>query len=166
MNLTLSGSKLSKRTFFRATIFPVSRSRARKTLLYVPCPIYIFSQHWTAFRKKNNLKWEKRSKKSFKNANYNKWLTEVINHVGKHNVSIQQKNRVEGKTKRVQLKYYQFCHVIAAGWIFKLDYSIVSACKIFLSYTSWWLSLSPRFMPYLSIAPSEYSARTLTLDPF
>lgn len=40
INLTLSGSKLSNRTFFKATNFPVSRSRARNTLLYVPCPIY------------------------------------------------------------------------------------------------------------------------------
>lgn len=39
INRTLSGSKLSNRTFFKATIFPVSRSRARNTLLYVPCPI-------------------------------------------------------------------------------------------------------------------------------
>lgn len=39
INLTLSGSKLSNRTFFKATSFPVSRSRARNTLLYVPCPI-------------------------------------------------------------------------------------------------------------------------------
>lgn len=41
INRTLSGSKLSNRTFFRATILPPSRSRARKTLLYVPCPTYI-----------------------------------------------------------------------------------------------------------------------------
>jgi hypothetical protein len=40
INRTLSGSKLSNRTFFRATILPVSVSRARNTLLYVPCPIY------------------------------------------------------------------------------------------------------------------------------
>lgn len=40
MNLMLSGWKLSKRTFFKANIFPVSTSRARNTLLYVPCPIY------------------------------------------------------------------------------------------------------------------------------
>lgn len=40
MNLMLSGWKLSKRTFFKANIFPVSTSRARNTLLYVPSPIY------------------------------------------------------------------------------------------------------------------------------
>ena len=39
INLTLSGSKLSNRTFFNATIRPVSSSRARNTVLYVPCPI-------------------------------------------------------------------------------------------------------------------------------
>lgn len=39
MNLTLSGWKLSNRTFFRATIFPLSLFRARYTVLYVPCPI-------------------------------------------------------------------------------------------------------------------------------
>lgn len=41
INRTLSGSRLSNRTFFRATILPLSISRARKTLLYVPCPTYI-----------------------------------------------------------------------------------------------------------------------------
>ena len=40
MNLTLSGSKLSNFTFFKATILPVSVSRARNTLLYVPWPIF------------------------------------------------------------------------------------------------------------------------------
>lgn len=40
INLMLSGWRLSNFTFFKATIFPVSTSRARKTLLYVPCPIY------------------------------------------------------------------------------------------------------------------------------
>uniref|UniRef100_A0A7C9AM14 Uncharacterized protein n=2 Tax=Opuntia streptacantha TaxID=393608 RepID=A0A7C9AM14_OPUST len=45
MNLTLSGSKLSNLTFFRATIFPVNESLALYTLLYVPCPILsIFSK--------------------------------------------------------------------------------------------------------------------------
>ena len=39
MNRTLSGSKLSNRTFFNATIFLVSSSLALNTLLYVPCPI-------------------------------------------------------------------------------------------------------------------------------
>ena len=39
INLTLSGSKLSNRTFFKATTRPVSSSRARNTVLYVPCPI-------------------------------------------------------------------------------------------------------------------------------
>jgi hypothetical protein len=40
MNLILSAWNVSNLTFFRANIFPVSTSRARKTLLYVPCPIY------------------------------------------------------------------------------------------------------------------------------
>uniref|UniRef100_A0A0E0JBG6 Uncharacterized protein n=1 Tax=Oryza nivara TaxID=4536 RepID=A0A0E0JBG6_ORYNI len=41
MNRTLSGSPLSNRTFFSATILPVSTFRALNTLLYVPCPIWI-----------------------------------------------------------------------------------------------------------------------------
>lgn len=36
MKRTLSGSKLSNRTFFKATIFPLSNSRALNTVLYVP----------------------------------------------------------------------------------------------------------------------------------
>lgn len=39
MNLILSGSPLSNRTFFNTTIFPVVRSFTLYTLLYVPCPI-------------------------------------------------------------------------------------------------------------------------------
>lgn len=38
INFTLSGSDVSNRTFFRATIFPVDLSRALYTLLYVPWP--------------------------------------------------------------------------------------------------------------------------------
>ena len=40
MKRTLSGSKLSKRTFLSATILPLSESRALYTLLYVPWPIW------------------------------------------------------------------------------------------------------------------------------
>jgi hypothetical protein len=40
MNRTLSGSTLSNRTFLSATSRPVASSRARNTLLYVPCPIF------------------------------------------------------------------------------------------------------------------------------
>jgi hypothetical protein len=40
MNRTLSGSTLSKRTFLSATRRPVANSRARNTLLYVPCPTF------------------------------------------------------------------------------------------------------------------------------
>uniref|UniRef100_A0A2P2QA51 Uncharacterized protein n=1 Tax=Rhizophora mucronata TaxID=61149 RepID=A0A2P2QA51_RHIMU len=50
INLMFSGWKLSRWTFFRANILPVSTWRARKTLLYVPCPIFSSFSKASAFR--------------------------------------------------------------------------------------------------------------------
>ncbi len=65
INLMLSGWKLSTRTFFSATILPLSTSRARNTLLYVPCPIYLGKNK--SFKKGTNMR-----KKLWR---YDQWTT-------------------------------------------------------------------------------------------
>ena len=81
INLTLSGSRLSKRTFLRATMRPETVSLARYTLLYVPDPILRVNRRTKPTQERNgeSVRYTPRSTTRFQGSAY---LIELLEGVG------------------------------------------------------------------------------------